>query len=346
VGAPQWFEIRNLSPDPIDLEGVVIDVDGSTHTITTGGPYWLGFGEYLVLADAPLLGVDNVYEYGSALHLAFEGSISLTKGNVVLAELEWDATWPTDNGTSAELDPTFHLRAATHASGSEWCQGSTLYDGVSAGSPGRTGPTCASAFYDVDWITDMPFIDIRHTGTQVPLLAQYLKAAPVGPIGFDFPYFDTVVTDVWGSAVGWLSFGAVTLGYNSVQKFPKTQNPALGTVAPFWMALNTQPAIYGDPNSFASEVRTINGQQVAIYQWSNYTVTGPGTFTAQAQLWENGDIVFAYGDIEGVNPNYRGANASVGMDTVGGTHGIAYLFKQPILSPWQSLHFKYKWVAP
>lgn len=344
-GSPPYFEVRGLSVDAVDLEGAVITSGAMTHTIQTGGPFPLGFGQYRVFAAAPLLGVDDVYAFGNSLTLTSPGELSIVKDGVVLAALDWDDTWPFDLGIAAELNPVFHRRSVAPATASQWCPASNPYDGMNLGSPGRTGLTCTSTFYDVDWLSSKPFIDIDATGTEIPVLRQATKAGPAGPIGFDFPYFGAIVTDVWASSGGWITFGAQTLGYNTPRLLPATQNPITGKVAPFWSPLNAQPAIY-EPNTFKYETRTVDGKQVAIYQWTNYRTFGMGTFTMQAQLWEEGDIVFAYGEIKGPDPTFQGSNASIGIDNPGGTIGISYLFKEPLLSPWQSLHFGYKGPIP
>jgi len=345
IGSPPYFEVRGLSVDAVDLEGAVITSGAATHTIQTGGPFPLGFGQYRVFAAAPLLGVDDVYVFGNSLTLASAGEISIVKDGVVLAALEWDDTWPFDVGIAAELNPVFHRRSVGPGTASQWCPGSDYYDGYNLGTPGRTGLTCSSTFYDVDWLSSKPFIDIDATGTEIPVLRQATKAASVGPIGFDFPYFGAMVTDVWASSGGWVTFGAQTLGYNTPRLLPATQNPTTGKVAPFWSPLNAQPANY-EPNTFKYETRTVDGKQVAIYQWTNYRTFGMGTFTMQAQLWEEGDIVFAYGEIKGTDPTFQGSNASIGIDNPGGTIGISYLFKETLLSPWQSIHFGYKGPIP
>ena len=90
---------------------------------------------------------------------------------------------------------------------------------------------------------------------------------------------------------------------------------------------------------FHYDRREIDGRQVTILQWSRYKVWAqPGEITFQAQLWENGDIVIAIDHLEGV-PQYHGSSATVGIEAVGGSPEIQYLFEQPILRPRQAMLF-------
>ena len=80
--------------------------------------------------------------------------------------------------------------------------------------------------------------------------------------------------------------------------------------------------------------QTIGGQLVAIVQWSNWTTDSsamfnPGVLTFQVQLWQNGEVVFAYQTMEGDPASnwslqtHLGSSATIGLQDLSGTEDRA-----------------------
>ncbi|MBX7114473.1 MAG: lamin tail domain-containing protein [Myxococcaceae bacterium] len=137
------------------------------------------------------------------------------------------------------------------------------------------------------------FIDIAATGREVPLSSE---TAPVlVPLGRDF------VSRVYGSRVsspalslspnGWFTFSNTPVTGSDDNTAPmKSVLPALA-IAPFWDDLSPGPygRAYVELQGYGDETRL-------IVQWNRFSLDGqPQTeLTFQAQLYGNGEVVFAY----------------------------------------------------
>lgn len=120
-------------------------------------------------------------------------------------------------------------------------------------------------------------------------------------------------------------------------------------VAPLWTPFTRSGRVL-------YERLTIEGQKVVIVQWHEKRrlppggiFTAPGSTTFQTQLWENGDIVHAYGRMNAIkysqkgDPDPRqehfGGVGTVGIQAPGGAEGIQFLHKVPALYEGLSLRF-------
>lgn len=350
--AGQWIEVRNVAPDPIDLQGMQLSTSaGAGRTIASS--VVIAPGEYAVLA-ASSAAFPPDYVYGLALPLPTpSGGISLGSGGSILASAVWGGAVPVTPGASLELDGLRHLRRTVSVTEpAAWCTATQVYAGTDRGSPGASGAGCLSPHYDVDFYSLRPFIDIRSTGTSLPGLHGSPNWGQIpGGLGFPMPYFGGTISDIWV-----VQNGAVYLGQpavNPVVNWPLggavRGKPTFGMIAPYLSYLERQPGA-----DFVHETRAAGGMQVTILQWTDYKrrITqdpgAPGTLTFQVQLWENGDIVFAYEPMEGDPFLYAGGAATtVGIEAPGNTPAIQFLHNQPLLQRGgQVLEFRWKATAP
>ena len=138
----EWFEIFNPGSIAVDIDGWVIQDDGSNiHTINFGGPLLVPPGGFLVLgreADRGLNGgvsIDYVYSNFTLSNGADE--VVLLDGGMEVARVNYTGvpSWPDPSGASMELldvnsDPTDPLN---------WGEALTAWNGTTSdyGSPGE-----------------------------------------------------------------------------------------------------------------------------------------------------------------------------------------------------------------
>lgn len=243
----------------------------------------------------------------------------------------------------------FGTTAAPNNNVNFWCPSTESY-GAGLGTPGAKGSGCMDdEVYLVDPFSTMPFLDLTSmASTSLPELVDDAAVAPLpGGMPFAFPYFDSTLTagsPLWLSSNGFSQFAELTSDWPAPRtNFPNTSTTAQklvidqGVVAPFWVDL-----VPGPGASFNHAVLTQGGRQVLVLQWSGYerkNVVGRATF--QTQLWENGDIVFAYKELSG-GPNYWGTTTNVGIEKIdsGGGHLFSQLRAQAGLNAGQSIHFE------
>jgi hypothetical protein len=147
-GVGEWFEVTNISAAPYDLRGVVITDDGSDrHTITGADPILVAPGATFLLAasgDAAVNGgLAPGYVYSGLLLANGDDAIILTAADGSLL----DAVRYTRTGFPNTACASLALADATAGSianddGAGWCNGSTLYNLLDAGTPGATNSAC------------------------------------------------------------------------------------------------------------------------------------------------------------------------------------------------------------
>ncbi len=141
----EWFELRNLGSCPINLAGLVIDVSGTTHTVTAG---LLTAGGFFVLAQSGdalenhELGQD--YVYGPALRFGNSGgTLVLTHAGTEVARLTWTST-DHRTGRSRQLSRGATMPGALGSTG--WCDSTDVYStavgGPYLGTPGMVNAVC------------------------------------------------------------------------------------------------------------------------------------------------------------------------------------------------------------
>ncbi|HEY0841044.1 MAG TPA: hypothetical protein VGD74_12725 [Vulgatibacter sp.] len=334
----QWFEIRNTSPRNILLDGMEIRAGSKSHLITPASPLVLAPGEYATLAASSSPGFTPDYVYGVAIDMdPVAGILEMELDGVRIAAVEWDATWPVTADVAIEVDG-FALRPVelrrTFTNPSVWCPATQSYDGASLGTPGFGGEGCLSTVYWADHFSNAPFLDISATGVQVPGTTGTWGGVPVpGGLPFSFPFYGAGDrTDLWVGSTGEVGFTG-------------SCDPIIGC----WVEREEgvifafRDFLVGQPgSSVRSDVRSIGGRQVRIIQWTGFGLPdSDGSLTFQVQLWEGGEFVIAYAELEG-DPAYQGGRAFVGLQSIGYMDQLLYSDTAPVLWSGQSILYRHR----
>lgn len=336
--AGQWFEVRNLTGGPIDLNGAVIRSGSQSHTIQNGGPLVVPMGGHVVFArtDEPYLAPD--YVYGADIELGAVGDLVLEWNGIPAGKVEWDASWPIQTGVALQLRGDRARPGVEERVADDYCAATQSYDGQNVGTPGAISD-CVTSGYLVDFFSDKPFIDIRSIGSRSGYLnsndkASYLTAG----LGFTVPFFDSTYDQLWMNSNGLVGFVGTGDASNLNRDLYGSQtNVNTGIIAAYWDDLTPSD----DRTSWVGfHLMNVGGVQVRIVQWDGVKrIRRPGSLTFQVQIWENGDIVLAYKDLRG-GYSYFGGEATIGIEAPGGTSAIQYLWNEPILRPNQSIYFQ------
>lgn len=145
----EWFEIYNNSDNPINLQNLILQRNGSNvHTITE--TIELAAGEfYLMARTATATDVINTYVYGTDISLTNSGSVvgiynegsELAPGALIFS-VDYGATgFPSGSGASVSLNPA-NFNAADAVLGAYWCLSTTVYNTGDSGTPGMMNDLC------------------------------------------------------------------------------------------------------------------------------------------------------------------------------------------------------------
>ncbi|MFT4627642.1 MAG: hypothetical protein ACI8PZ_006329 [Myxococcota bacterium] len=141
----EWFELRNDTPQPVDLAGLVVSDDGiedfvveASVVVASGGHAVLG-----VQGDPELNGgVDVDYVWGSfEMFLANDDDeITLVAPFAEVSRLAWDGgiLFPDPTGASMQLTP-----GGDPAVGADWCESTSPFGLGDLGTPGTSNLVCA-----------------------------------------------------------------------------------------------------------------------------------------------------------------------------------------------------------
>lgn len=181
--------------------------------------------------------------------------------------------------------------------------------------------------YGYTWIEteDVQWVDATQgTNTNMTGGSKDKAIGPV-PLGFDFPFYEQSVNQVTIAAAGYLSFKEADSWLNQSQ-IPTSSEPNQ-VIAPYWAPLY----LFADAPS--GQVYYHQGgaapERYFVAEW--YEVAGgtPGdatggddTFHFEVILYENGDILFQYGQMTILGSSYCGA---AGIENATGEDGLAYL---------------------
>jgi hypothetical protein len=148
----EWFELRNMSPDPIDLAigGWAITAgSGERFAIPSTTPRVVPPGGHLVFARSDLPAVNGGLVpdvvYGTALTLDDAAdALELFLGTTLVDRFAWDATWTVPAGQAIAADPSVLAPdPASNDPAAAWCPVAGTYgDGTFTGSPGTDGDGC------------------------------------------------------------------------------------------------------------------------------------------------------------------------------------------------------------
>lgn len=335
----EWFELRNLAVDPIDLAGMRLVSGAETFDVPAMPALPLAPNAFAILSRSGDPGVNGGLAprvvYGNTLDLGDTADgLEVRLGTLLVDEVTWDAAWPIAPGRTVMLEPSRFNRAEdANDAVAGWCSATAVYGGGLGGNPGAVGPGCRSdggyAYYVLDPYAGAPFIDISQTGTEITGLFTSPYTSATIPLGFSFPYFDGVATEMQLTKLGYLALAPITgTPSTSNTEIPNATTLPNGIVAPMWDNFYEKTA---RPPSIAYELRVIGGHLVMIAQWTdlspNSSSSDYGYDTLQAQLWDNGDIVFAYRVKPPDSPTSTttycyGSAATVGLESIDGLRAI------------------------
>jgi len=341
-GGTQWFELRNVTPYPVDLRGMELQTPAGSHVITSLTPVEVPPYGYRTLGTGN--GAKGTfqpdYAYGLADFLPRDGRLLLSNDGREIASVTLDNSWTIPPHGGLSLEPVHHLVGTlSNDDPARWCES------TEGGSP-HAGEGCASPYYEIDPYSSMPFLDIEQSGTRIGSFFLGSKTVVIpGGLGFTMPFFGETVDRVWATVNGFASFrGSPEIG-GGIEELPATGSMGNGMVAAYWALLKQEYPLWGPKASFAFAHREIEGEKLLILQWSNVKKVDTGVniqegwMSFQIQLWENGDIVTAYRDMF-IHPDHFGANATVGLEAIGGGEAINFLHDLPLLQPGQSIHYR------
>ena len=172
---------------------------------------------------------------------------------------------------------------------------------------------------NVEWVDATQCTNTNMTGGSKD------KATGPIPIGFDFPFYEQSVSQVFIAAAGYLSFTEANTWLNQSQ-IPTMSEPNQ-VVAPYWAPLY----LLSDPPG--GQVYYHQGgeahERYFVVEWVDVAGGAPGdatggddTFHFEVILYENGDILFQYGQMTILGSSYCGA---AGIENATGADGLAYL---------------------
>ncbi|MFZ0389826.1 MAG: C25 family cysteine peptidase [Calditrichia bacterium] len=183
----------------------------------------------------------------------------------------------------------------------EGAGGSDTYGHMWIDSDEPSGPS-------FDWI------DI--TGTSPLMLTGNNSITNPLSIGFTFPFYGEPYDQVRVCTNGWISFTTFSVAYNNFQ-LPSNLAPR-AMIAPLWDNLNfTQ-----DSKAYFEN----QGNKAVILYEDVYTVTGEGPYTFEVILYENGNVVLQYKEMQNVLTDYTvGIQNHLADDGLTIAHNTAYV---------------------
>ena len=140
----EYFEMLNLTANPIDLSGCVFS-DAGSDSFTVSGSLVVGAGDRVVLGrNADLAtngGISVQYEFGGMSLGNTDDELILTCGLTEVDNIAWDdgVDWPDPTGSSMNLDEAFTLQNGV---GANWCASSTTMVNGDNGTPGVVNDAC------------------------------------------------------------------------------------------------------------------------------------------------------------------------------------------------------------
>jgi len=146
----EWFEVFNLSPVPLDLDGWTLRDDGTNSTVLVapGGAGVVSPGSFLVLGRNP----DPALNGGVVVDLVYSGFVLSNGADEIVLEapggFEIDRVdygdgplWPDDSGRSASLMAGAWGNDLALRPGS-WCSSVSVMPGGDRGTPGALNDLC------------------------------------------------------------------------------------------------------------------------------------------------------------------------------------------------------------
>lgn len=143
--AGEWFEIKNVSARPLNLDGLILESGGEpAYTAQFGGLNLLEPGELFVLGINSDMATNNGVSVDAAytdLVLDATDTLEIRVGATVIDTLSWDSatTWPAGNGASMNFGAQH--APADNGDAANWCDSTTAL-GTDFGTPGAANIDC------------------------------------------------------------------------------------------------------------------------------------------------------------------------------------------------------------
>ncbi|GAA4733804.1 hypothetical protein Prum_012450 [Phytohabitans rumicis] len=153
---------------------------------------------------------------------------------------------------------------------------------------------------------------------------------------FEFPFYGDVFDTVWVDTNGLLTFtepGGSTPGRSMT--IPAASAPN-GLVAAFWDDL----VVDGSASVRTASIDDADGRWFVV-EWRNVHRAGNTSerITVEVMLHEAGFIFLNYAGLSATSDAERGSEATVGIESPGGTVGLQYSFLQPVLADGSAVVF-------
>ncbi len=179
------------------------------------------------------------------------------------------------------------------------------------------------------------WIDTTTSGTQVDFTTRDDDYAGPIAIGFNFEFYEQTFSELYISTNGMINFGRESDEFVN-RSMPRDTYPD-NFVAPFWDDLIMLVDQYGNKISrvFVQSLSSPAGKSFVV-EWNQFARIGSSDLvTFQAVLYDNGDIVLQYHELNGIL-----TEATVGIEDGYGSDGLQYLYNAPGLSTGAALRFK------
>ena len=143
----EWFELKNMTDQSIDLNAWMIeDAGGDSHRIFAAGGLLIPANSYLVIgnsADASANGGVSVDYVVTSFNLANQDDeVILKSGDTMVDQVIYtDDDFPDLAGQALSLDPGAQ-DALSNDLGDAWCSAGSMYGSGDYGTPGIANPSC------------------------------------------------------------------------------------------------------------------------------------------------------------------------------------------------------------
>lgn len=342
--ANQWFEIRNVSREPIDLSGFVVKNDRGEHKIA--GPLLIPSGKLAVLASSSVPDHRADVTYGSdlVLHTSVD-NLELHAGTSTITSANWDGSWQVPANQSLGLDSSYHMAGARSQPFANWCSGPV--------TPGAH-VSCKSSFYSLDVMGEGTYFDLSEIGKPLRAFEAASQVAELRVPGFNWPFFDGAARTVWAASNGWISFSPVaptgSATTPTVAAIPRSgvTQPLGPLVAGFWGTLRCDSTVHDC--AFRYHYGDFGGRRALVMDWSNFRYsTTVGGISFQIQLWDDGDIKIVFDEVWSANDpgssqhnNYFGNTSLTYIEGPDRSDYLVANHRQVIDLPYRVFHYKRK----
>lgn len=192
-------------------------------------------------------------------------------------------------------------------------------EGTPGGIPAVTAPTATGGPDDYGYIWDdgvpLNWVDAT-AGTDLGFSGNVSVLSDPIPLPFSFKYYENTYSQVYVSSAGYLTFTDSWVNNQSAIPSPGEPN---NVIAPLW-----SPLTYSSTGPTGRAYYKTGGSEPDRYflaEWYLVSQSGNGLYTFEVLLYENGDIIFQYQEMQS-GGNYC---TSSGIEDSQGLDGLTYL---------------------